>query len=172
MFFVRNVALVICNASSLAVFHLSHIQYSDGGTTHAIDLGDEQAEPTCASSDDNNLVFEVDLTGKAEGKTPVDLAHGPADGNEGSVPDRDADRDLVPVHVFGAKAQGDHPCHKGMEESDVEDLEDEVDRKGREPRVALWWTLKTSDRSHGVKSEEGGCVIVRYRVVSRGRAGL
>lgn len=152
---VRDIALVVCDAPRLSIRHLSHIQHCHRGAAHAIHLGNEQAEAAGAAGDDDDFVLEVDVAGQTKGQAPVDLPKSPADGDEGGVPYGDAEGDLVPVHVLGAEAQRDHPGDKGVEEGDIEDLQEEVDGERREPRVALWWALEAAEVCHIGQGEWG-----------------
>lgn len=134
---VRNIALVVGDTPRLTIFHLPHIQHRNRGATHPVDLSDEQTKAASSTSYDDDLIIEVDLTRQTKSYAPIDLSQSPADCDCRRVPYRDPDWYLLPVHVLGAEAQRDHPGDEGMEEGDIEDLQEEVDGERRKPGVAL-----------------------------------
>lgn len=101
---VRDVTFVVRDAAGLAVLHVLDVEHGDGGATHAVDFGDQQAEARGAAGDDNDLLREVDLARQAKGQAVVDGEQDPGEGDEGGPGKGHEHGRGAPGHVLGAEA--------------------------------------------------------------------
>lgn len=125
--FIRHIALVVRHAPRLPIVHLLNIQHGHRSTAHAIHLSDQQTQPAGTTGDNNDLVAEVYFAWQPVGDPVVDGYEDPAEGDHGSPRDGDQHWWRVPEHVLRPEAERDDPGDEWVEETCLEDLNQEVD---------------------------------------------
>ncbi|KAI6764887.1 hypothetical protein HG531_012774 [Fusarium graminearum] len=123
---VANIALVVRNTSRLGVLHLIHIQHRHCRAAHAIHLRNEQTQPASTSSDDNNLLAQINLTWDAMSDALIDHIGHPEKRDYSGPRNGGHHRRSLPFHRLRAEAQWNNPTDKRVQKSRVEDLQDEV----------------------------------------------